>query len=260
MAKGQESLKSVGVEIRTLHDLSSFFDTVEVQREVWGFSETDQVPPRLFTVIDLVGGLVLGAYKGKRMVGFSLALPGKKPDGMAYLHSHMTAIVPELQNLGLGRALKLRQRIEALKLRYVRIEWTFDPLQIRNAHFNIERLGVIVRRYERNVYGITSSRLEGSLPTDRLVAEWFLDGPRVRSVVEQEKRLERIAAETIAVPEKIEKLRSEDPAQAIRIQTEIRERFEELFAQGLAVVGYRRGDGEGTYELGRLGEQPVGAV
>ena len=75
------------------------------------------------------------------------------------------------------------QREEALARGIELIEWTFDPLEIKNAYLNIEKLGAIVRRYNINQYGITSSPLQGGLPSDRLIAEWWLKSKRVETLL-----------------------------------------------------------------------------
>jgi predicted GNAT superfamily acetyltransferase len=95
----------------------------------------------------------------------------------------MLGVLPEYQNSGLGRKLKLAQRDEALQRSIKLIEWTFDPLEIKNAYFNMERLGAIVRRYVENQYGTTSSPLHGGLPTDRCTAEWLVASDRVKSIL-----------------------------------------------------------------------------
>ena len=99
----------------------------------------------------------------------------------AYLHSHMLAVRKQYRNGGLGRRIKLFQREEALRHGFELIEWTFDPLEIKNAYLNIEKLGAIARRYTINQYGITTSPLQGGLPTDRLIAEWWLKSKRVEN-------------------------------------------------------------------------------
>jgi predicted GNAT superfamily acetyltransferase len=252
MAAGQEQLDAPAVEIRVLQDLAEFEETLRIQSEVWGFSEVDQVPSRLLGVARFIGGLVLGAYDGARMIGFSLAFPGVKPGGQAYWHSHMTAVLPAYQNSGLGQRIKLRQREEAIRAGLRLIEWTFDPLETRNAYFNIERLGVVARRYVPNFYGITSSALQGALPTDRLVAEWHVASPRVEAIVERgEKADKRVEAE-VEIPAEIAAMRTRDVAGALAIQSHAREQFERHFAAGLTVVGYRRGAGGGVFELGRF--------
>ena len=116
------------------------------------------------------------------MVGFALAVPGVR-GGHPYLHSHMLAVRKDYRNGGLGRRIKLYQREEAITRGFELIEWTFDPLEIKNAYLNIEKLGAIVRRYTINQYGITTSPLQGGLPTDRLIAEWWLKSKRVETLV-----------------------------------------------------------------------------
>jgi predicted GNAT superfamily acetyltransferase len=59
------------------------------------------------------------------------------------------------------------------------VEWTYDPLQALNAHFNFAKLGVVVDEYEENIYGESSSPLHRGSPTDRFVAEWKLTAPHV---------------------------------------------------------------------------------
>ena len=153
--------------------MAEFERCVEVQLAVWGYSDGDLIPKRVFIVADRIGGQVIGAFDQDVLVGFAMALPGYR-DGKPYLHSHMLAVLPEYRNAGLGRRLKLAQRDDALARGFDRMEWTFDPLEIKNAHLNIARLGAIVRRYIRDFYGPTTSPLQGGLPTDRLVAEWWL--------------------------------------------------------------------------------------
>src|SRR5208283_845949 len=108
--------------------------------------------------------------------------PGIKPGPKTYLHSHMLGVLPEYRDAGIGRTLKLTQRDEARARGIDLIEWTFDPLEIKNAFFNIERLGAIVRRFVLNQYGTTSSPLNAGLPTDRCTAEWWISSPRVLAI------------------------------------------------------------------------------
>jgi predicted GNAT superfamily acetyltransferase len=264
MAAGQEPLttspgdEEPAIEMRVLTSIEEFRQTLEVQRGVWGFSDTDLVPPRIQSVARYIGGLVLGAFDGDRMVGFSLSFPGLKEDGRGYWHSHMTGVLKPYQNRRIGRQIKLRQREEAIHARVDLVEWMFDPLEIRNSHFNIERLGVIVRRYLPNQYGITSSPLHGALPTDRLVAEWHVQSPRVRTLVDRDESLEKEVETNIAIPEEIGELRSRDPEAAAKIQEQVREEFQRLLDQGLAVIGYRRNADGGLFELGFLEAQPLG--
>ncbi|MGH7487194.1 MAG: GNAT family N-acetyltransferase, partial [bacterium] len=161
------------IAVRALTEHKEFEEAVGLQKVIWGFEEIELLPVRLFVVAIKVGGQAFGAFDGERMIAFCLAIPGLKPGGRSYLHSHMLGVLPEYRNRGVGRLLKLEQRNDAIARGIELIEWTFDPLELKNAYFNIERLGAIVRRYVPNQYGTTSSHLHGGLPTDRCVAEWW---------------------------------------------------------------------------------------
>src|SRR5438270_10853013 len=121
------------------------------------------------------------------MADVCIAIPGLKPAGTSYLHGHMLGVMPEYRDSGIGRLLKLKQREDALARSIELIEWTFDPLETKNAYFNVERLGAIVRRYVCNQYGTTTSHLHGGLPTDRCTAEWWIGSDRVNKVIGGER-------------------------------------------------------------------------
>lgn len=225
--------------IREIAEHDELEAAVNLQRLIWGFEDVDLLPLRLFVVATKIGGHVLGAFEGERMIGFSLAIPGLKPGGVVYWHSHMMGVLPDYRNQGIGRQLKLRQREDALARGIRLIEWTFDPLELKNAYLNIEKLGVIVRRYVLNQYGNTTSPLHGGLPTDRCVAEWYLDLERPPSVTEAR----------IPIPSEIGTLRRSDPARAREIQQRASGQFLDCFHRGLAVVGFERTDTAGTYLL-----------
>src|SRR5438270_1662523 len=239
------------LEIRQIESLTEFSDVVALQQEIWGFHDIELLPRRLFVVASKIGGQVLGGFDGEKMVAFCLCIPGLKPGGKFYLHGHMLGVLPEYRNSGLGRMLKWKQREYASENGVALIEWTFDPLEIKNAFFNIERLGAIVRRYVHNQYGMTSSHLHGGLPTDRLVAEWWIYTPRVKHAsdnrpVEPDQVLERIV-----VPIEIAEIRQHDGDRARQIQADIAAKFERHFREGLAVIGFERSPQSGTYLLGK---------
>jgi predicted GNAT superfamily acetyltransferase len=239
------------IEVRSLTEQSEFAEAVELQKTIWGFEEIELLPVRLFVVATKVGGQVFGAFDGGRMVAFLLAIPGLKPGGKYYLHSHMMGVLADYRNAGIGRILKLKQREEALARGVGLIEWTFDPLEVKNAFFNIERLGAVVRRYVLNQYGTTTSALHGGLPTDRCVAEWHIDGERVNSLLGGGS-FERPGEEArIEVPLTIQDWKRNDPARARASQAEISSQFQEHFRAGLAVVGFERAEDKGTYILGK---------
>ena len=242
------------IEVRRLATLEEFSQALQLQQYVWGFADADLVPLPVFVVASHTGGQVLGAFDGRRMVGFCLAFPGLKPGG-PFLHSHMLAVLPEYRNAGVGRLLKLEQRSDARARGLDLMEWTFDPLQIKNAYFNIARLGAIVRRYLENEYGNTSSPLDGGLPTDRCVAEWWIASPRVEAILSAGSEPRALASgrveQRIILPADMDRIRREDPARARDIQRSTAARFQSSFSQGLAVIGFERTDTEGAYLLGR---------
>jgi predicted GNAT superfamily acetyltransferase len=236
------------IGIRSLTETSELAEAVRLQKEIWGFRDIELLPVRLFVVATKVGGQVFGAFDGSHMIGFLLAIPGLKPGGSSYLHSHMMGVLPEYQNQRVGRMLKLRQREDALERGIAHVEWTFDPLELKNAFFNIERLGAIVRRYVLNQYGSTSSHLHGGLPTDRCVAEWDLSGDRVAQILEGQKP-PVAATERIEVPNNIADLRAADPAQARAIQARVSREFLDCFDRDLTVVGFERNQDSSAYLL-----------
>lgn len=199
----------------------------------------------------------MGAFEGRVMVGFALSLPGTRSRHV-YLHSHMLAVRKDHRNSGLGRRLKLMQRDDALSRGIELIEWTYDPLEIKNAYLNIEKLGAISRRYNINQYGITSSPLQGGLPSDRLIAEWWLKSKRVETLLATGKNPSLQAESNIDVPAQIYewKAASETRGNAQQVQERNRERFLLSFAEGLAVLGYEREpDGNGKFLLAHWDEK-----
>jgi predicted GNAT superfamily acetyltransferase len=243
--------------IRKCHQLDEMRACVALQKEVWNFSDSDLVPLRMFVVAEKVGGQMIGAFAGNEMVGFALSVPGVR-GGHSYLHSHMLAVREQHQNGGLGRRIKLFQREDALARGFELIEWTFDPLEIKNAYLNIEKLGAIARRYSVNQYGITSSPLQGGLPTDRLVAEWWLKSKRVENLLQAGKHPDVETLTTISVPAQIYDWKASPTkrSQAKEVQDRNREQFVKAFADGLAVLGYERlPEGDGKFLLGRWEEK-----
>jgi len=234
-----------GIEIRQLFQLADFEEVVVLQKVIWSFADIELLPLRFLVVVSKVGGHVFGAFDGPRMIGFCFAIPGIKPDGRPYLHSHMLGVLPEYRDAAVGRRLKLRQRDEALARGIQLIEWTFDPLELKNAYLNIEKLGAIVRRYNENQYGTTSSPLHGGLPTDRCIAEWWIATPRAAG----QRTPPAPDAERISYPADIAHIREHHPARARAIQQENAARFLDAFTRGLAVTGFQRTETEGIYIL-----------
>jgi predicted GNAT superfamily acetyltransferase len=242
---------TTGIQIQPLTTLEHFERCVVLQIEVWGYSDGDVIPRRVFVVAQRIGGQVIGAFDGNDLVGFAMSLPGYR-NGKPYLHSHMLAVLPQYRNAGIGRRLKLAQRDDAIARGFDLMEWTFDPLEIRNAHLNIARLGVIVRRYQPDFYGPSSSPLQGGLPTDRLYAEWWLRSDRVADMLRGEAPPVEII-ERVTVPHTIYQWKQDAQQRnlARALQSSNREALESAFRRGLAVIGYETdAQGNGSFLLG----------
>lgn len=185
------SPSSVSIRSITTHDEMRAVE--DVQRAAWNMIERDIVPMHLMVTWVQYGGILLGAFDGDELVGFSLGYPGLLPDGDVRANwlgtrlqhcSEMLAVRPNLQSQGIGYRLKLEQRRRVLAQGIDLMTWTFDPLLSRNAHLNITRLGGICRTYERNVYGELHGIYDG-LPTDRLEVEWWLRSQPVTDRLER---------------------------------------------------------------------------
>jgi predicted GNAT superfamily acetyltransferase len=252
----QESLMTSNLSIRHCETLDELDACVNLQKEVWNFTDLELVPLRLFVVAQKIGGQVIGAFDANELVAFCMSLPGTR-NGLVYLHSHMLAVRQAYRNCGLGRRVKLVQREDALQRGITLIEWTFDPLEIKNAWLNIERLGAIVRRYTVNQYGATSSPLQGGLPSDRLVAEWWLKSLRVETTLREGKHLPLTVERRVSVPACIYEWKTNPAmrAQAAELQSRNRELLIGAFSDGLAILGYERdAEGNGSFLLGRWEE------
>jgi predicted GNAT superfamily acetyltransferase len=255
------------IVIRSCSGLDELEACVQLQIETWGYDESDVIARKVFLVGQKIGGQVMGAFdtslpgagaqgSPESLVGFAMSLPGVKTgsgEPQSYLHSHMLAVRDSYRNRGLGAQLKLHQRLEAISRNLRLMEWTFDPLEIKNAHLNIHKLGAIVRCYHVNFYGVSSSRLQGGLPTDRLVAEWHLSSPRVAAILEGKPRAALRIEERIQVPASIYQWKASDSdrERAMAVQSENRRKFHDAFGRGLAVIGFvRDAEGNGVFELG----------
>ena len=218
------------IEIRKLSEPDEFREAVALQKVTWGFEDIELIPVRVFVTASHIGGQVMGAYDGGRMIGFCLSIPGIRQGEKGYLHSHMLAVLEEYRNAGVGRNLKLAQRDDALERGIELMEWTFDPFEIKNAYFNLERLGAVVTRFVPNMYGTTSSPLHGGLPTDRCVVQWWM----------ARERGERPVTARVVVPS----VRTAESQQ--QLSCALRENLH----KGLAVTGFERTAEGGCYLLG----------
>ena len=239
---------SAEIVVRKCEGMEEFHRCVELQRGIWGEADVEIEPATMFAVAAHTGGQTLGAFDGERLVGFTLAVAGLR-GRVPYLHSHMTGVDREYRDRGVGRMLKLFQREEALGRGIRLIQWTFDPLEVRNAHFNLNKLGVICREYHPNLYGVTTSPLHRGLATDRLVAEWHLDSARVVGAIENLVKDPVEASATIELPAGVESWQAEGSSQLGAVQVRLREEFTRWFAKGYAAVALGTGPKGRAYLL-----------
>jgi predicted GNAT superfamily acetyltransferase len=230
------------IYIRPLLGHEDLDEAVALQREVWGYLDLEVDSRTILTVASRFAGQVLGAFDQDHLVGFSLAF-ATLPLGR--LHSHRVGIHPDYQNFGIGRRLKLAQRLDSLARGIELIQWTFDPFQPRNAYFNLVRLGGIAKAYVQNLYGVTTSPLHGGLPTDRLLIEWHLQSDRVQRV---------LAGTPVVSSADIREIRLPPLSQRIDVaaQALVREQFLTHFSEGYVACGFREESNSPIYILERL--------
>jgi predicted GNAT superfamily acetyltransferase len=272
------------IQIRDLTTIEEFRQVVDLEREIWGYTDNADmvgVPVFIFTVHR--GATLVGAFApGGRMVGFAYAVVGMKA-GRPMMWSHMAGVLPEHRG-GLGYRLKLAQRDRALAQGYDLIEWTFDPMQAMNAHFNFAKLGGVVEEYAQNFYGESTSALHRGTPTDRIVLSWRIGAPHVERRLEQVSALRPRAAEVadapvanttkldgnwrantaidlgiterrlwIEIPTGFTEMQKAVPDRALAWRLELRQLFETYLAKGYRAVDFalQREAGFGRYLLAR---------
>ena len=239
---------SAGIVVRKCCKLDEFHACVKLQQEIWDEEDLEIEPSTMFVVASLTGGQILGAFENGKLVGFTMAVVGAR-QGLVYLHSHQTGVEASYRDRGIGRMLKLYQRDEALSRGIRLVEWTFDPLELKNAHFNLNRLGAICRRYLPNLYGVTTSPLHRGIPTDRLVAEWWLDSPRVIAAIQNLAPSAREAPASIELPTALAPQSQRKSEDVVTVQTRVREEFTKWFAREYAAVGVKNGEKSTAYLL-----------
>jgi predicted GNAT superfamily acetyltransferase len=247
-----EPLSTFALDVRRCSKLAEYEECVRVEHAVWG--EAIAVPSAVFVVAHHTGGQVIGAFHQGKMAGFALALAAMRA-GKPFLHSHMTAVLAPFRDRGVGRRLKLFQRQDAIKRGIDLIEWTFDPLEVKNAHFNFVRLGAVSRRYIPDCYGVTASPLHGGLPTDRLVAEWWLSSDRVKSILADDAPPINGSPERVSIPANPTEVREANREAAARVQAQARENFQQWFAKGYAATGVESREAGTDYLL-----EPAAAI
>jgi predicted GNAT superfamily acetyltransferase len=241
--------------IRECTTIEDFDNCISLQREAFGLPEIEISPRRHLIVSRQAGGWTLGAFDGERMVGFVHHLAGVRPNNELFGYSHMMAVAKDYQNKGIGARLKWAQRQRSLDEGRDFIKWTWDPMQSRNAHFNLNRLGVIVETFADNFYGMDynadptqKEQNRPGLQSDRLFASWRLNSDRVRRLAAgEEHQITAKLARSIAVPSEWGVLLKADVVTARREQARLRSEFKTAIAEGLVCAAFERGRDQSKY-------------
>ena len=243
--------------IRECTKIEEFDSCINLQREAFGLPDLEISPRRHFIVSRQAGGWTLGAFAGDRMVGFVHHLAAIRPNNEIYGYSHVMAVARDYQNKGVGARLKWAQRAKAMTEGRDFIKWTWDPMQSRNAHFNLNRLGVLVHHYEANFYGLDYDHAGGrpGIPSDRLFASWYLNSPRVAALGQGlTYAIDAQPAKKIAIPTDWSALVKRDAQEARDMQTRVRSEFQSAFAEQFVCAGLERDKDESRYLLYRSGD------
>ena len=264
------------INVRPIESIAEMKALEKLQQDVWGWDHLDTTPLMNFIIMNEIGGILIGAFDGNRVIGFAFGFVGYD-EGRIVFHSHMLAVHPSYREHGIGLRLKLAQRTTALEKGFEHITWTFDPLQSTNAHLNFAKLGVIANKYKVNFYGEqSSSPLYRCIGTDRLWVHWFLKSKRVRERLQRKQQEGPLSPEherligvgsdgapvsrstsdfhgrsaVIEIPSRIGVLQRENPAAALAWRKATRAAFMEAFAAGYVVDDFFRIDNRsGCYLL-----------
>ncbi|MGI8495842.1 MAG: GNAT family N-acetyltransferase [Pyrinomonadaceae bacterium] len=242
------------IEIREVSSVEELIECSRLQREVFALPDIEISPARHLIVTKHAGGFTLGAFAGGKLVGFVLSVPAFQGE-QRYFYSHMTAVLQEFQSCGVGAKLKWAQRKRALAENIKFIKWTFQPVQARNAFFNLEKLGAIIHHYEPNFYGTDYSTIGNTsenigLDSDRLFAEWHLESEKVVALSKGEKFVENTAsARKIEIPNDWNALVKTNPQKAVAEQMRIKKEFQKAFTENLIAKGFERNETHPKYLL-----------
>jgi predicted GNAT superfamily acetyltransferase len=253
------------VELRALASAEDYAACVELQRATWGQSFGEAVPGSILKICQQVGGVAAGAFDpGGRLLGLVFGLTGVRGGRIAHW-SHMLAVAPGARDLGIGARLKLFQRDLLLPLGVESVLWTYDPLEARNAHLNLNRLGAEVVEYVEDMYANEmGSELARGIGTDRFILDWRIGGERVRRILEDPRAGEQVGGgETfttaplagldgalppvpesprvrVEVPASIQDVKAERPDEAAAWRAVTRRAFESYLGKGYRVTAFYR--------------------
>jgi predicted GNAT superfamily acetyltransferase len=245
-----------GLTVERVEDPARLREIEDLQFQVWGGDPREVVPTHMLYIVEKSGGVLLAAYDRGRLAGFVLGLLGRS-DGKLYHASHMLGIYPDYQGKGIGATLKRAQRAAALEQGLTLMTWTYDPLESRNAHFNIHKLGATSRTYHDNLYGVMEDDLNRGMASDRLTVEWQLDRPARHTgmtedpaplLLNQDERplLRPVPSSigaplTVAIPGSIQYIKSTDLDAALAWRLAVREALTWAFTHHYRIIDFSNG-------------------
>ena len=220
--------------IRDLKTIEQHYDARIVFDKTWSMASGTEITPNLLQAMVHSGSYLSGAFINNKIVGAAFAFPATN-NGL-HLHSHMTAVLPEYRDQGIGYALKIDQWNWAKKHKYPYLSWTFDPLVRRNAKLNIIKLGVGISAYYPNFYGAMPDALNVGDESDRLMVSWRTDKgePMARELITHPKPDDTL----IEIPEDIVGIRSKDQSESMKWRRRVRDQFMSAFEKNGKVVGF----------------------
>ena len=226
------------IQVRRLETLIEQNLSRQIFDETWAMDSGTEISPNLLQAMVHSGAYLSGAFIGDKCVGAAFAFPATT-EGL-HLHSHMTAVLDDYRDQGIGYAVKIDQWQWAKKNNYSEITWTFDPLVARNAKLNLIKLGVDISAYYPNFYGDMPDALNAGDESDRVMARWKVvgDQPVAKSVITNPDKSDTL----IKIPEDIVAIRSDDISENLKWRRQVREEFMQAFKNGGKVVGFSAND------------------
>ncbi len=235
------AMPDADVVIRECVSVDDFNQCIELERAVWKDDDIDIMPIRLYMLSKACNAPTIGAFdQAGKLVGFVHTMLALMERRVFYL-SHMAAVVEELRHKDIGYRLKLAQRERAIEAGIPLIIWTFDPLQSRNAHFNINKLGVIIRRYEINYYGEgVSTVFDSGVPSDRIFAEWWVSSPHVEATLAGTRPVVQEETGSVMIPDDVNAVRAHSLQEHLDWRLSVREDFLKELLKGSIARGFTR--------------------
>ena len=222
------------IQVRELKSLQDQDSGRKIFDLTWALDAGTEITPNLLQAMVHSGSYLSGAFIDNKIVGAAFAFPAT--NGGLYLHSHMTAVLPEFRDKGVGYVLKIDQWNWAKKKNYSHLSWTFDPLVRRNAKLNIAKLGVDISAYHPNFYGDMPDALNAGDESDRLMVSWRtdIDAPKARELITKPETGDIL----IEIPEDIVAIRSKNQSESMKWRRQVREQFLAAFEKNGKVVGF----------------------